>query len=179
MSIYVKNILRFIIIMLIQQLILNQIHLRLWGNETGGAPPFIPLLYPIIILLLPISTSKNYTLLLGFLAGLTVDIFMDTGGMHAAASLIMAFARNTILAMILPTKIEDFKGEEPGRKNLNFNGFLVYGLILFGIHHLVYYIQEIWSFRYMSYFLLKFFATLITSFIFLFIYISLFDKKSK
>jgi len=163
--------------MLIQQLLLNQIHLRLWGNELGGAPPYIPFLYPLIVLLLPITVNNNYILFLSFLVGLTVDIFMDTGGMHAAACTVMAFCRGPILTMILPTKKEEYRMEEPGRKNLGFNGFIVYGIILLSIHHLVFFIQEIWSFKYMSYFLIKFFATLLTSIIFLFVQVSLFDKK--
>lgn len=178
MSIYVKNILRFFIIMLIQQLILNQIPLRLWGNETGGAPPFIAMLYPLIIVLLPITIKNNYILIISFLIGLTVDIFSDTGGMHAASCVVMTFCRGPILSMILPTKKEDYRMEEPSRKNLGFNGFIIYGMILLSIHHICFFIQEIWSIKYISYFLIKLFATLATSFIFLFIHVTLFDKKA-
>ena len=73
-----KNSARFILLLLIQVIILNEI------------PPihqFItPYLYFIFILWLPFGTSRIVTTLLGFAIGYTLDMFTNTPGLHAAAA---------------------------------------------------------------------------------------------
>lgn len=179
MSIYVKNILRFFLILGIQVFLLNTINLRWWGSETGGAPPFIPFLYPIILLLLPVNTPTLIMLILSFFTGLTMDAFMNTGGMHAAACLIMGYARMSVLSSIIPNKIEEYRQSTPSARFMGFNSFILYAGILLLIHHIFFFILEVWSFRNLGYMLLKILVTFITSMIFVFIYGLLFDKKSK
>jgi len=56
MNVYIKNILRFCIIVLLQVLILNKITLR-WWSDPGGFPVFIPFIYPLFLLLMPVMAS--------------------------------------------------------------------------------------------------------------------------
>ena len=90
MSVYLKNFFRFCFIILIQVLILNDIPLK-WGTQTSGLPVFQPILYPIFILLLPFETPIWLLLALGFVTGISMDTFMNTGGhtrfCHGANSL--------------------------------------------------------------------------------------------
>lgn len=88
MSKYGLHILRFIILLLLQVLILNNIML------FGFVNPYI---YPLFVILLPLNLNQIQALLLAFAMGLSVDFFQDTGGVHAAACLVIAFIRPLVL----------------------------------------------------------------------------------
>ena len=45
------------------------------------------------ILILPAEISRMYLLFIGFAVGFTVDIFSNTFGMHAAATVLIAYLR--------------------------------------------------------------------------------------
>jgi rod shape-determining protein MreD len=62
----ITSILRFVVLILVQVLILNNIHLGGYIN---------PYLYVLFILLLPIETPKWAVLILAFFLGLGVDIY--------------------------------------------------------------------------------------------------------
>src|ERR1700741_2940788 len=101
MNIYVKNFLKFCIIVLLQVLILNKITLRWWA-QPNGFPVFIPFVYPLFILLLPFETTVPVLLIAGFITGITVDTFMNTAGMHAFATILIAYLRTNVLNALLP-----------------------------------------------------------------------------
>ncbi len=127
-----SNILRFVILILIQVLIFN--HISLWGYLT-------PYPYLYFILLLPRDISKTSLLLAGFFTGLTVDIFQNTLGMQAAAATLVAFARPYILKSYFRTM--DFaKDEIPGINKLKFGGFFKYTFTLVFIHSFTVYVLE-------------------------------------
>ena len=86
MNVYIKNILRFCVIIILQVLILNKITLRWWSEP--GFPIFIPYVYPLFLLLLPFETPVWALLIIGFILGTTVDSFMNTAGMHACVCLL-------------------------------------------------------------------------------------------
>src|ERR1700739_3319163 len=79
-----KNIGRFIILVLLQVLIVKNINL-------GRYFIFFP--YVLFILLLPFNTPKPLVLFASFVLGLCIDAFYNTQGMHASACVLMAFAR--------------------------------------------------------------------------------------
>lgn len=84
----VANIVRFVGLVLVQVILLNRI------NFLGYINPY---LYILFIILLPINLSQWKTIFFGFLLGLSVDVFMDSGGVHAAACLVAAYARPLVL----------------------------------------------------------------------------------
>ena len=76
-----RNIIRAIIVLLIQILVLKRIGLSSqWWWQHGQI-----FLYPIIILLVPFRVTRHYVLILGFVIGLIIDMFYDTVGVHAFA----------------------------------------------------------------------------------------------
>jgi hypothetical protein len=123
MSEYVKNFLRFCLIIAIQVLILNKIPLR-WWSQPMGFPLFIPLLYPLFILLLPFSTPVWLLLVLGFITGLTIDSFMNTVGMHACATVLIAYLRTNVLNALMPKHLSEYAGQSPNVKNMGWLPFL-------------------------------------------------------
>jgi len=82
------NIARFILLILLQVLVLNHI------NFLGYVNPY---LYILFIIVFPLSGNKSLLIFLSFLLGLSVDIFSDSGGVHAAASVFIAYVRPLLL----------------------------------------------------------------------------------
>ena len=176
MSIYLRNIFRFVLLVLIQVLLLNKIPLRWWANPSGF-PPYTPFIYPLFILILPLSTPVWFLLMASFTMGVTIDSFMDTGGIHAAACVLMAFFRTNVLVALLPKRLSEYPNTSPNIKSMGWTPFLTYSAVLLLLHHLVFYIIEIWSFSSIGYLLIKVAATLITSMLFVVLYSLLFSSS--
>jgi hypothetical protein len=85
--------------------------------------------------------------------GMLTDIFDDTGGLHASALLLAAFARPLVLRVLSPRD-----GYETGtRPRVMYYGiawFLKYTLLMVFLHHIVYFYLEVFSFGYFFYTLL-------------------------
>jgi len=131
-----KNTVRFVFLILLQVLILNRIHFLGYIN---------PYLYIYFLLMLPFATPRWLLLILAFFLGLGVDIFSNTPGMHAAASLAVAFIRPYLIKRISPA--EEF--DPRARPSIVINGlrwFITYSLILITIHHLLLFYIEIFRF---------------------------------
>src|SRR5210317_2097644 len=87
-SVDTKNVLRFIVLILLQALVLDKV------NFLGYINPY---LYILFIILYPINNNRLFFILISFLLGLTLDMFLDSGGVHAAACVTIAFIRPGIL----------------------------------------------------------------------------------
>ncbi|MDX2134977.1 MAG: hypothetical protein SFV52_09330 [Saprospiraceae bacterium] len=98
------NAIRFAGLTALQALLLRQV-----GLSIG--PYFNLLVYPLFILLLPIATPTALVVILGFLIGLTVDLFYGTLGLHAGAGVFSGFIRTYLLAAFEPKG--GYSGKEP------------------------------------------------------------------
>ncbi len=175
MSIQLRNFLRFWLIIAVQVL-LNKITLR-WWSEPAGFPVFVPLLYPLFILLLPFETPVALALIIGAVTGLTVDSLMNTGGMHAMATILIAYLRPNVLVALLPRALEDYPGQSPNVKNMGWPAFLTYAAFLIVLHHAVFFAVEMWSFSNFLILLLKIVASALTSMLFVIGYLLLFTRS--
>ncbi len=59
-----------------------------------------PLVYPVFIMLLPMSTSAGRMLFWGLLLGVTVDFLSGTAGLNTIATLAAAFMRGGLLDLV-------------------------------------------------------------------------------
>jgi hypothetical protein len=177
MNVYLKNILRFCIIILLQVLILNKITLR-WWSEPSGFPIFIPYVYPLFIFLLPFETPVWALLIMGFILGSTVDTFMNTAGMHACATVLIAYLRTNVLSALLPRNLSEYAGQHPSIKSMGWMPFLVYSGFLILLHHFVFFTIELWNFSNFGFLLLKVGASTVTSMLFVIVYLLLFTRQS-
>lgn len=177
MSDYLKNFLRFCIIVLIQVLILNKITLR-WWSQPVGFPVFIPYIYPLFVLLLPFETPVWLLLFCGFGMGLTMDSFMNTAGMHACATVLIAYLRTNVLNALLPKNLSEYPNQSPSVKNMGWMPFIVFSSFLIVIHHAVFFTVELWNFSNIGYLLLKILASSITSLLFIIAYLLLFTRQT-
>lgn len=140
---------RFIILVLLQIIVLNNIQLNGFIN---------PYLYVLFILMLPVKMPKLVLLLVSFLCGLTIDIFSNTMGMHAAAATFLAFCRPAVLRVISPR--EGYEAEAtPSVKDMSFNWFLLYAGVLIFLHHLVLFYLEVFRFGEFFYTLVRVLAS--------------------
>jgi len=127
------NIVRFIVLVLAQALVLNNI------NFLGYINPYI---YILFIILFPIKNNRMLFIFLSFLLGLCVDLFLDSGGVHAAACVTIAYIRPLILkfsfGMIYEHQTIKFNNTEFGQR-------LSYFAIITLIHHLLLFSLEIFN----------------------------------
>jgi len=86
-STLIANSGRFILLLAAQVLIFNRIDL------FGFINPFP---YVLFIILYPVNGNKSGLLLASFLLGLLMDMFWNSGGVHAAASVVLAYYRPAI-----------------------------------------------------------------------------------
>ena len=139
-----RNIGRFIVLVLFQVLVLNNIQFSGYVN---------PFMYVLFILLLPFETPRWLLLFSGFLLGLSVDIFSNTLGLHASASVFMAFMRPYILTIMAPRDGYE-TGTYPRIFYYGLTWFLNYTIILVLMHHVFLFYFEVFRFA-------EFFRTLL------------------
>lgn len=127
---------RFIVLVLLQVLILNNVAFNGYVN---------PYLYILFVLMLPFETPKWLVLFLGFALGFSVDIFSSTLGMHLGATLFMAYAREYVLRLIAPRGGYD-PVHKPSIKDMGIAWFTTYVSILTILHHLFLFTIEVFRF---------------------------------
>ena len=129
-----NNIARFILLLAAQIVIFNKFNLFGFIN---------PYPYILFLILYPVNTNKNAFLFASFILGLTLDFFSDSGGVHAAACVVLAYIRPQIFKFSFglsyeyqTVKLNDILSPE------RFSFILVSVLI----HHLVLFSLEIFAF---------------------------------
>ncbi len=102
-------------------------------------------IYVACILLLPNETSLTALLLIGFGVGIVVDTFYNTLGVHAAATVLMAYLRPFVVRVQMGQRIQEARVEFTLRE-LGVGEFFRYVLVLVFIHHAALFIIEAGSF---------------------------------
>ena len=147
---YLHKIGWFIGLVLLQVLILNNVHI------AGYATPF---LYIYLILKFESDTPRNALMLWAFFLGLAVDVFSDTPGMNAAATVLLAFP--TFLRLFVPRDTLDTL--VPAIRTMGILPFLKYLVVSVLIHHGLLLTLEFFSFAHIGTLLLRIAAsTLLT-----------------
>ena len=103
-------------------------------------------LYLGFLLFLPLRTPIVVQLLLSFGLGLAMDIFYDTGGLHAAAAVLLGFVRPWVLRILTPRDGYD-SGDSVNVHQMGWQWFGVYLLLLVLVHHAAFFVLELGSFR--------------------------------
>jgi hypothetical protein len=130
-----KYALMFVILVLVQVLMLNQVQFSGFFN---------PYIYILFILLLPLNSPKYLVLIAGFAIGFVIDIFSNTLGVHSAATVLIAFIRPGILRII--SNRDDDRGDYPGLSRNNPGWFITYVMAMVFIHHFVLFYLEVYTF---------------------------------
>ncbi|MBI5538865.1 MAG: rod shape-determining protein MreD [Bacteroidia bacterium] len=166
-SILPQNIARFIILVLLQVLILNNIQL------SGFINPYI---YILFILLLPFETPAWLLLILGFVTGLAIDIFSGTIGMHATATTLAAYSRPFILTLFSPRDGYESR-TSPTLKHYDIAWIIRYTVVMILIHHSTLFFIEIFRFSGFFYTMLRILISSAFTFVLIILSQFLFYKK--
>jgi len=148
---WTKQIVRYIVVMILQVLLFDR--LQLWGVCH-------PYIYLLCLLMLPITLPHSVQMLIGAAAGLIMDIFCNSIGIHMAACILLMFIRPYLLGVIVNDK--DRLNEQISLHALGMEAMLKYVVILVVIHHLTVFTLAAWSWSYIGFILLE---TLVSSII--------------
>lgn len=171
MSDLVKNIFRLIVFLLVQVFVLDKIpHLHQY---------IVPYLYYLFILWLPFYISRIGLLVIGFVTGLLLDYFTMTPGLHAAACVLIAYARPFVISVLIPKDTAEFNYREPSARGMGWAPYSVYVLVLTLLHHIYLTLLEWLDFGSFLDFLIKVVATTAISLLLIFTVELLFPRNLK
>ena len=127
------NIARFILLLVAQVLIFNRIDL------FGFINPFP---YVLFIILYPVNGNKSGLLAASFLLGLLMDMFWNSGGVHAAACLVLAYYRPAIFKFSFGLSYEYQTVRLNDALTPERFSFLIIAIVL---HHFVLFVLEVFK----------------------------------
>lgn len=133
-STVLHNMARFVLLLAVQQVICSRLNL---GGFLNPYP------YILFIILYPVNSNRNGLLLASFALGVFMDLFSNSGGVHATACLILAYIRPWLFKAAFGLSYE--------YQTVRLNDVLSperFSFILLAvmIHHLVFFILELFSF---------------------------------
>lgn len=171
MSSLLKNIIRFVVFILFQVYILNQV------------PPLhqflVPYLYFLYILWLPFTINRFWLLIISFLFGLSLDYFTGTYGLHAAPCVLIAYIRPFLLNLLIPQETTEQSYIEPSHKSMGWAPYALYVGILSFVHHFYLVLIEWLQFGNFVYFIGKVAGTTAISLLMIFLAEMLFNRNSR
>ena len=134
------------VVMLVRQLLRFGFYVSIYVLLISQLPPLFGrgwcLFYLGFLLFLPLHTPISLQLLLGFVLGLSIDITYDTGGLHAAAAVLLAYLRPWVLRLLTPRDGYDAQ-DSVNVHQMGWQWFMVYLLLLVSLHHLAYFFLEL------------------------------------
>ncbi len=146
---WVVYIVRFLIYIALQVLVLKEI------NLSGSSHNLIYIIiYPIVLLTLPVKMPQFFVLLIAFLTGFLVDLFYMSPGVHAGACLWMAVFRPMAFRLFEP-KNGYPTDVSPSVGGLGIVWFSQYASMLLIVFFFSYFTLQIFTFVYIGEILLK------------------------
>lgn len=122
----------FVALVLSQVTIFN--HIWLYGMA-------MPLVFIYFIISLPLTTSTNLMLTLGFILGVSIDIFSNTAGLNALSCTILAGLRRPLFRLYMPRE-EDMTNPVPSTKSVGTATYSKYVLTMTVIYCILYFIID-------------------------------------
>lgn len=137
------NIARFVLLLAAQILIFNNLDFLGYIN---------PYPYILFIILYPVNGNKTGLLVASFFLGLILDMFCNSGGVHAAASLLLAYYRPYIFKFSFGLSYEYQTVRLNDVLTPERFSFLAIAVVL---HHLVLFILEVFRVSFLFEIILK------------------------
>ena len=98
---WIKQIVRALILVLLQVLLFNHLHIASWG---------FPMVYILCLMNLPVQIPRWLEVIIGAVIGLIIDIFNNSLGVNMAACTAFGLLRPIILSTLV-IDVERVKGE--------------------------------------------------------------------
>ncbi len=160
------NALRFIVLVLLQVVLLDHI------NFLGYVNPY---LYIFFIIMYPLTGNKGLLIFMSFLLGLSIDMFSNSGGIHAGASVFIAWIRPLVLKYSFGVSYEY---NTVKINTASFSQQLVFIVSMVFFHHLVLFSLEIFNTSQILFILKSALFSGVFTTILIFCTLYLFGKKS-
>jgi rod shape-determining protein MreD len=132
-SITLKTFASFVILVLFQVFIFNQMNLFGYIN---------PMLYVLFLVNYRFDRNQTLFIFIGFLLGFFIDLMSQTGGAHTIASLSVSFLRPIIIRNAFGITAELPKSFQSDPRIINKAVFLLFFILL---HHLIYFVVVYFS----------------------------------
>jgi rod shape-determining protein MreD len=174
----IKNIIRFAVILAVQIFLINNVALAR-VSHFGGITFFAPFFFLLFIISLPAGLNKSLTLIICFITGYIMDMFSNTGGLYASASLIVGLLRPVLIGRFFQNTTKDLNRTTPSIYKLGLRDFLTYTLIICLVFCAYWHILEVWSLRKLPHTFLKILVSTITTMLVIFIGQIFFVEKKK
>lgn len=171
MSNLLRNIIRFLLFILVQVFVLFQI---------DPLHRFIvPYIYFLYILWLPFNMPRMGLTLLGFIFGLTLDYFTKTPGLHAAPCTLIAYLRPFLINILMRQESSEQNYRSPSLTSMGWAPYATYVFILTFLHNAYLVFLEWMEFGSVFFFIGKVLATTAASMVLIFLTELLFFRKEK
>jgi rod shape-determining protein MreD len=131
---WIREIGRLLLILVLQVLLFNHMHIAIWG---------FPMVYILFLINLSPRLPKWAELFIGSAIGIIMDIWYSSLGIHMAACVTIAFVRPLLLANM----VQDIERIKDNVKGITI-GTLEYAkivVILTIIHHFIVFALEAWN----------------------------------
>lgn len=161
------QIFRFILLVAIQIIIVNKV--QLFGYSS-------PYLYLLFIIGFPLNINRNLLIILGFILGICIDIWSNSGGVHAGATVLIAYLRPYILKFSFGVSYEH---NNIKLVHAEFKQQIVYLFSMVFIHHFTLFTLENFSTNLLLQTLESTLVTSIFSIILIYSIIKLFSRAPK
>jgi len=136
----------------------------LWVKDFAFFNVAFCFIYISILISLPLDLSMPLLMLFAFVLGISVDIFYDTLGIHAAACVALTFFRPGIIRLLTPLGGYD-DDVQISIRTMGISWYSIYVLVLVFVHLSIIFFLEAGGFHYFYWTLAKIFASLLfTSF---------------
>ncbi len=161
---YVSHAIQSLVVLIIQVLLLKNVQIPVFDRYTIAI-----IIYPIIIIFLPLETRRSLVIIGAFFVGLLIDLFYDTIGVHTAALVLTAFLRTPILQLIEPR--QGYRnGIALSGRNYGFGWVATYTAIILFIHVLTFYSIDAFTFVFFLKIIASTMLTFLVSYIIIILY---------
>lgn len=128
----------FLILIFMQVSVFNRIH---WLGI------FNPMVYAIVLIWMPQSWNRGLLMLLGFVTGWWIDSSVQSGGIHAMASVWLVYFRHYWIKLTIPSVVLQ-DNPDPDLREIEIRSLISYAGGLIFMHHFILYALE--AFRWNS-----------------------------
>ena len=130
--------------MILQVLLFDQLQL------LGVCHPYI---YILCLLMMPITLPHSADMFIGAAAGLIMDVFCNSMGVHTAACILIMFVRPYLIGALVNDK--DRLNEQISLRALGMEALLRYVVIMVVIHHFTVFLLAAWSWAHIGFVLIE------------------------
>ncbi|MFK8039710.1 MAG: hypothetical protein AB8B74_15570 [Crocinitomicaceae bacterium] len=166
---WIQYIIYFLFIVLLQGLVVNNLQIGVYAY---------PMIYILAILVLPFEFGIIATLGIAIVLGVFMDALSDTFGLHTSATVFIAYSRPMILKVLKPRDGYEL-ALMPTIHDMGILWFSAYFSIAIVVHHIWFFILEIFRFDLIGLIALKIIVSSFLSFCILFGLQYLLYKPSK